>query len=234
MTRCKSLGPTFCAASFLSRILRRLLVNKDPLVPPALNIPTLQSSIGLWKLSTKSYHYHCTPFPSSGLYHACLDPLHGRLSLSDRLSQPASACESRRDKFDQRAPGALPTVSPSVPSICVYYILVELTSDSHGAHTMSPQAIQWCENHPNVCSHFSSGSNSTTTEKRQAPTEHYQLPDGMSYASLTFFFFPLPIRAQFTIEFLANTTHLDGRTSRRTGSTESKGAITAVVPMARR
>ena len=36
-----------------------LLVNKDSLVPLLSDIPFLQSSIGLWKLSSKSHHYPC-------------------------------------------------------------------------------------------------------------------------------------------------------------------------------
>ena len=47
MTRCTRLGPTFCAASFLSRILRHSLVDKDSLIPLTFNVPILQSSIGL-------------------------------------------------------------------------------------------------------------------------------------------------------------------------------------------
>ena len=116
--------------------------------------------------------------------------------------------------------------------------MVELTLDSHG-HTMSAQAIQWCDDHPNVCSHYSSGSNSTTMVKRQAPQDHYQLPDGMTYVSLTFpsffflFFFSFtnPCSIHNGTSSLI-TKDLDGRTSRSTGSKGRMG--TAVVPMARR
>ena len=111
----------------------------------------------------------------------------------------------------------------------------------HGSHTMSAQAIQWCNDHPNVCSYYSSGSNSTTMVKRQAPQDHYQLPDGMTYVFLTYFLF-LSFTNSCSIHNGTSsliTKYLDGRTSRSTGSRGIKGmmgtaAVPAAVPMARR